>query len=248
MKRRCHAYPEHTWSLCKSCLTRYLIAAGIKTGWPSYKGLSMEERYGRRKAEKIREKLKQQPGYWAGRKLPKSMKNAISAARNGVSFAQLVGESKAAEWRSKISDSLSGTGNPMYGKTAPKGAGRSVCSGHVRGVYFRSFSELCFLLHNPEAKSAEHLSVSYTWNDSARTYHPDFICDSVIYEIKPARMIGLKINCAKFKAARKKWPNFVVQSPGVDFPWSDPCALSSLVDSGDIALTRGSIDSLIPCL
>ena len=66
--------------------------------------------------------------------------------------------------------------------------------------------ELSFLVRNEnlKLKSAEGISIRYfNFAGTVRSYHPDFICDNVIFEIKPKHLCKAADNKLKFAAAEK---------------------------------------------
>lgn len=234
MKQRSINYPEHV-GLCRSCFSKKLIILGHKKGWVDYNagnsGKSFEDRFGKVKSRAIKRKLASHPGPWLGKSITPAMKSAISLAHKGKRLSE--------SHKRKLSKAFSGSGNPMFGKPAPKGSGRSSCSGHFGGVYFRSLSELSFLVSFPTARSAEHLKINFRWKNRDRTYRPDFILGSCIYEIKPAALVGLPLNRVKFKAAKAAWKSrFVVKCPGIDYPWVATKEIDKLVESEMLRFTR----------
>ncbi len=100
-------------------------------------------------------------------------------------------ESKIAEAKAKQSAHSSGSGNPMYGKPSPQGAGNG-WKGWYKGHYFRSLREVCFMIRMDEEgrewRTGETLSIRYLDNGTERTYRPDFIVGTDVYEIKPLRL------------------------------------------------------------
>ena len=112
---------------------------------------------------------------------------------------------KAEEIKKKISKATKGKNNPMYNKPAPTGSGNG-WSGWYKGFYFRSLLELSFLIRNKENRisSAETFSIPYVdYAGSERTYHPDFIMDSSVIEVKPVKLVNTVNNKLKFEAAKK---------------------------------------------
>lgn len=105
--------------------------------------------------------------------------------------------------------------NPMYGKSPSKNSGIGVkCHIHANGVvYFcRSTLELKIFLYLIENNIKFHISkhrVKYKINGVDKTYCPDIVIDDYdICEIKPTRLISLKINIAKFAALKKYCVDF----------------------------------------
>ena len=226
-------YPQWV-HLCKSCFSRKLIESGTRKNWSQYnpklKGISLDERLGPEKSRLAKVKLASHPGPWLGKHITPKMKKAISRAHKGKSLSD--------EHRQRLSQCNSGKGNPMFGKPAPKGSGRSSCAGYFGQIHFRSFSELSFLVKFPESRSAEHFKTYYNLESRLRSYHPDFICNGIIYEVKPDRMKKIPVNQLKFEAAEKTWANFKVVSPGIDFPFLTSEQVGTLEQSGRVRFTR----------
>lgn len=86
-----------------------------------------------------------------------------------------------------------GKNNPMYGKPSPQGAGNG-WKGWYRGHYFRSLREVMFMIDMDERglewKSAETktYTIPYEQDGVPRTYRPDFIVGSELWELKPIRL------------------------------------------------------------
>jgi hypothetical protein len=242
LKNRASKYPRWVKRLCKKCFSRYLLRTGHRKIWSIYNreqtGKTYVDRYGPELSEQIKAKLARHPGPWKGKHITSKMKLAVSKARKGKTLLEFVGSAKSARWRFNMSKAFSGERNPMFGKPAPLRSGRSVCSGYFNGVYFRSFSELCFLVSHPTAKSAEHFTAYFQFNGRLKSYHPDYIDGTKIYEIKPKAMIKIPINQLKFQAGASEWSTFQVVSPGVDFPWITYQLLFDLEEHGHIRFTR----------
>lgn len=103
-----------------------------------------------------------------------------------------VANQKLTDMKAKHSANNSGSGNPMYGKPTPQGAGNG-WKGYYQGQFFRSLRELSFMAGNPTYKSAEgnHWRAEYTDpNGSPRTTIPDFVDDQakIVVECKPKRL------------------------------------------------------------
>ena len=112
-----------------------------------------------------------------------------------------IANQKYTDWKSKLG--LSGELNPAYGKPAHAKSGRGI-KGWYNELFFRSLLEMQFIhyccinqIKIKSAESNEHLIEYKDVNNNSRTYHPDFILDDVIVEIKPNNLIPyhlLKIN------------------------------------------------------
>jgi hypothetical protein len=141
----------------------------------------------------------------------KSYKNKISKLSRGENngmygktyyqiwvekYGKEVADKKQKEKNEKTSLRVSGTGNPMYGKPAPQGAGNG-WKGWYKGWFFRSLKELSYVLNvlepqNISWESAESLGIKipYTAHDGlTRNYTPDFLINGKkLVEIKPQRL------------------------------------------------------------
>ena len=117
-------------------------------------------------------------------------------------WIEKLGEEKALErwedWKSKMSFSMSGEKNPMYGKPAPFKAGNGI-QGWYNEHYFRSLRELSFMLKldsmNIKWVSGEshEFKIEYELDGVKRNYFPDFIVDDkIIVECKPLYLIETK--------------------------------------------------------
>lgn len=98
--------------------------------------------------------------------------------------------------------------NGMFGVQPPAGSGVG-SSGWIQfkdqKMLFRSTLQCrvyCYLMYNNiQFKLSKH-RIPYQLNDKLRNYHPDIVIGNTIYQIKPEKMLKLKINIAKFEAAR----------------------------------------------
>lgn len=95
----------------------------------------------------------------------------------------LKGIPKSVEWRNKIT----GIGNPMYGKPAPKGSGRcqwfTVNNIKCQGTWERRFVEACFKWNIPVKRSQKRIYLKDQIGEF--TYNPDFLINNnQIIEIK----------------------------------------------------------------
>lgn len=107
---------------------------------------------------------------------------------------------KEKQRKEKISKSLSGENNPMYGKPTPPTAGKGT-SGYYKGFHFRSLHELHYILtvlepNNIPLVSAEKsiYKIPYKdFNGHERTYVADFVVNNSLIEIKPNKLINSKL-------------------------------------------------------
>lgn len=148
-------------------------------------------------------------------------------------WTEKFGEQRAneleAERRLKISESLSGALNPMYGKPAPLAAGGGI-KGWYRGIHFRSLRELSYMYELDEAnipwRSAESSEFSIVYENPytkrLATYFPDFIVNETkLVECKPKHFQNIPVVNAKAIAAR-----VVCAERGLTYEFVDPSKLS----------------------
>jgi hypothetical protein len=95
-----------------------------------------------------------------------------------------------------------------YGKPPHARAGRGI-SGWYRGHHFRSLKELAFMIEldsqNKKWQSGEkgEYQVKYQFEGKERTYHPDFVVENSVYEIKPKKAHADLLVLCKKEAAEK---------------------------------------------
>ena len=126
-----------------------------------------------------------------------------------------IANEKVKELKKKQSQNSAGINNPMYGVSPSKNTGYG-WAGHFDSMFFRSLSELYFLvtfkINNPNKniKNAEEkqYSVKYIFDGTERTYKPDFICDNIVYEIKSSRFNDEIITQIKKDAAIKHFSKY----------------------------------------
>jgi hypothetical protein len=148
--------------------------------------------------------------------------------------------------RQKISKTMSGEGNPMFGRPAPLASG-----GGVKGWYgthfFRSLRELSYMLeldsNGNKWKSAEtaEYKISYVnpYTGNAATYHPDFIVNDVrMIECKPVNFHGTVIVKCKEAAARVFCESRGFTYELIDVPVISWKVLFELEQSGAVKLTE----------
>lgn len=128
----------------------------------------------------------------------KGIKNSSASSNPFHAWVRKYGYDKALIMRqdlnNKLSVCFSGKNNPMYGKPAPKGAGRG-WSGYLDNIFFRSIHELSFLHKLIKQKipfeNAEKAIHKIAYIDSLgheRTYVADYIVGKTMIEIKPEKM------------------------------------------------------------
>lgn len=187
---------------CSSCTASVRISNYNK----STKGLSFDERLGEEKSKVAKSKMSAK---MKERRRNGDLKDATWTSYNkkqkGKTWEERFGDDRAAEIKRKLSLSVSGENNPMFGKPSPSGSGNG-WSGWYKDFYFRSLLELSFLIRNEDLKLKSAEGVSITYINSAgttRSYHPDFVCDNTIFEIKPKRLCGAADNKLKFASAEE---------------------------------------------
>lgn len=204
---------KYNATYCRGCIQHFEYEKGnrdrnlLKNSVKPQKGISMKERcnWTDEQYEKYKNNISKR---MSGTKNPmygdyehtKGWR-AYGEFCKGKTLEEIYGKEKGEQLKLENSKRFSGSGNPMYGKPAPSGSGNG-WSGWYKNYYFRSLLELGFLLKNSNIQTAENIKIPYTdWNGTKRTYHPDFISNNTIIEIKPKRLVNSKSNKLKFKAA-----------------------------------------------
>ena len=146
------------------------------------------------------------------------------------------------QWIQRMSASMSGEQNPMFGKQTPTGAGNG-WSGWYKDWYFRSLGELSYVVNVLEPTNQHWVSAESTgikilyihWNGSKRTYIPDFLVnhDSLI-ECKPQKLHDSPLVQIKRQAAEQYCKNHgltyqVVAPPKINTQWLIDAVDSELV-------------------
>jgi hypothetical protein len=138
----------------------------------------------------------------------------------------------------KLSISMQGCSNPMYGKPAPQGSGNG-WSGWYDGWYFRSLKELSYAhihLRDKKWMSAEKAGIKITyidWKGSNRTYVPDFLVEgTILVEIKPKRLHKTPAVQSKAVAARSFCEKVGFTYELIDFELLPTSDIIGLHDSG----------------
>lgn len=161
-------------------------------------------------------------------------------------------EKREFQRRKKLSETMSGEGNPMYGKPSPRPAGGGV-KGWYHDHFFRSLRELTYMLflveNNKEWKSAEatELRIHYVnpYTSKNATYVADFLVeDKFLVECKPKNLQDTRINQAKTEAAEK-----FCQENDLIYQIIDPDVITwkklfELVESGSVVLTERTREKL----
>lgn len=141
-----------------------------------------------------------------GKNHTETSRSKMSNAVLGKSLEQRWGQEKAEQYKNRLRLTMSGAGNPMYGKTSS--GGRSV-KGTYKGLFFRSLMEYSFMKHLEGlgldlATDVEYETIRVPL-DEGHTYCTDFYVPShkKVYEVKPSKVALSELNQRKFDAARK---------------------------------------------
>lgn len=169
-----------------------------------------EERYGVEKANEIKLKMsnatagEHNPMFGKYTEGQRSALSKVNNDRKGKTIDEIYGKEKAINIKKRLSDRFSGQNNPMFGKPSPERSGHGI-GGRFNNLYFRSLLELAWLVNHQDddVKNAESLfSIPYEFENTHRTYHPDFLIGNCIFEIKAKWQIDSEQNKRKFFAAR----------------------------------------------
>lgn len=149
-------------------------------------------------------------------------------------------EAKMAKVADGFSKAYAGSGNPMYGKPTPQGAGNG-WKGWYRGHYFRSLREAMFMIGADKGgekwEGGEKIKIPYTFNGVARTYRPDFIVGKTMLEIKPAKLHASPEVSAKQQAGRAYCEERGMEYRLIDMV-IDAQTIREELDKGDIRFDR----------
>ena len=208
-------FDKYKRDLCRSCRLKLQYKAGLrqkciercKLNAANQKGKSYSEMYSEEKVNEIKSKLSKASSgennpMFGDHEHTKGLK-AYNASRQGVSWEDFYGKELSDKMKKQMSEKMSGEKNHMFGKPSPVGSGNG-WSGWYKHFYFRSLLELSFLVEHQNAENAEHIKIHYIdFDGKERTYHPDFIEDNKLYEIKPQNLVDTATNKLKFEAAKK---------------------------------------------
>jgi len=138
------------------------------------------------------------------RKMSESTRGKI-VSWEGKTWEERFGLEKAKQLKDNASKRVSGKNNPLYGKVNKNSDGRGY-NGWYKNFFFRSLLELSYIIDcenkNLLLKCAENISIPY----NNKTYHPDFILNKTIIELKPERLKSK--NLEKFEAGK----NFAIKN------------------------------------
>jgi len=202
----------------KSCVTsvtnRKAHAAGKMPNIGKIIGKKMKEAgsweayYGKEKADFLRKRISLQSsnnnGKWhsshSKEKREEMRQNSAKNIRDrqkGKTLEEQYGNEKANEIKTKLSFSLSGSKNPMYGIPSPHWSGGGIV-GRIDTLWFRSLMELSFILDQEskgiKIENAENTKFKVKYideNGKERNYFPDFYLSEsdTLIEIKPFKYI-----------------------------------------------------------
>ena len=149
------------------------------------------------------------------------------------------------KWKKKLSKALSGKNNPMYGKSPPVGSGNG-CSGWYNKYYFRSLTELNYILYlgsqNIKWSTAEIKKYRVKYIDQSgqhRTYCPDFIVNNnTIIECKPKPLWNVLENILKKKFAKIHFKNMGLAYKIIDPGKIDNILLQNLIKGGKVIMLK----------
>lgn len=149
-----------------------------------------------------------------------------------------------------------GKNNKMYGvaPTSSSGIGASgklIYEGY--NVHFRSSLELrvfIYLINNGTPFVLSNHRIKYKWNDVDRTYNPDIVVASTVYEIKPDKLIRQPINAMKFKALQDYCTNYKLQCQYItentyDLSFFNEVLFANMVEDGYIILSEVNYKKII---
>lgn len=200
-------YSSESGTLCSTC-----CVSGEKNGF-----------YGKKHSKATIQKLKNRDTSYtqtkefremSSRRAKKLFENPDERAKLSINNRGL-SKQRINQWKKKISEAMSGSKNPMFGKPSPRGSGNG-WKGWYKGHFFRSILELSYLKYliddNIKFRTAEvqEFKVSYkNWDGTQRNYFPDFYLEDTqeIIEVKPKKLLNTKQNKSKFKAAKRKYGN-----------------------------------------
>ena len=163
-------------------------------------------------------------------------------------YGKEIADEKNNNMKIKLSEKRSGENNPMYGKPSPIGSGNG-WSGWYKNYYFRSLTELSFILNvierfgfTFESGEKKKYKIQYLENDIKRSYFPDFVLNNkYIVECKPKKLQELKTNILKKESAIKFCEKNGYIYKIIDVLFSlDFEKIKTLYENGDIIFTEKS--------
>lgn len=254
---------KYAKDLCRSCKQKEQYKLGLRNKQKHHianyattvqKGKTYEVMYSSEKSNIIKEKLSRassehNPRWSLKHRTQNEIDNAkkelgcrITKTRKGKTYEEIYGEKLASDIKKKLSYSLTGIKNHMYGKPPPKGSGGGI-DGWYKNFYFRSLLELSFLIDMSDkgidVQTAEttKFKIPYKISGVIKNYFPDFYLptENIIIEVKPFCRINEPINILKFKAAYKMYDNFKIVSER-DFKKITKNKLTELINANIVKL------------
>lgn len=117
-------------------------------------------------------------------------------------------------------------------------------SGWYNGLYFRSSLELSFLVRNNHKTfvscEVKKYAVNYYIDDKVKVYYPDYTDGEFIYEIKPTKLLKLKINLIKIGEAIKKYGENYKIITEEECNYISKSLIKSLIENGNVILVKKS--------
>lgn len=205
---------KYSGNFCRGCRQHFQYESGIrdknllKNSIKPQKGVSMKERCNMTD-EEYQSYKKNLSNMFCGEKNPMYGEHTHTKGliehnkyRRGKTWDEVYGKELSDKMKKQMSERQLGEKNCMFGKPSPTGSGNG-WSGWYKDMYFRSLLELSFIVKNPDVKNAENIKIPYKdWDNKDRTYHPDFILENTIFEVKPKHLLNSKTNQLKFEAAK----------------------------------------------
>jgi len=260
---QCKGIDIYNKDLCRSCKQKHQYKNGLRDRQKEHaanyasniqKDKTYKEMYGAERAACIKQKLSDASSNdnprWSLKhrtqeeinKAKKVLGEFSSKRTKGKTFNEIYGKEKADKIKAKLSTTMTGENNHMYGKPAPKGSGGGI-DGWYKDFYFRSILELSFLLHAHKKDlvvvnaETNNFKVTYKVDKCIKNYFPDFYLpeSNTVIEVKPSSRIDEPINLLKFNSAKKKFENFKILTEK-DFTKISKKELKKLVDNNIVKL------------
>lgn len=180
----------------------------------SQHGISMKERMKLKRPDATDEEIEALHQEWRQKmsRVTSGSKNPMHGKPIYATWVEKYGIEEAdrrrIEFKEKSRMRSSGSRNPMYGKPTPQGSGNGWSGWYKNHHYFRSLSELTYMLRldrrNISFISAEGIPIPFQFNGAERTYRPDFLVrDHYLIEVKPKKLQKSPYIKAKITAAIK---------------------------------------------
>lgn len=165
----------------------------------------------------------------------------FSMMKKDKTYEEQYGIEKANLIKDKLTKSMTGELNHMYGKPAPKKSGNG-WSGWFKNHYFRSLMEFTYLYYllenniNFENGELKKFKILYSFNDKMYNYYPDFyLVDIDTYiEVKPKSLLNTAKNIAKINAAKSLHNDKFIIITEDNLKYLKPLAILQMYENGDI--------------